>query len=84
MPALNKLYREYRDRAAFYVVYIQEAHPIDAWQVEDNVKDDVLVKTSAKTMKVTPGTITLKATTAFLKSKPKTPAPPPPKVVVEP
>ena len=43
MPALNKLYKEYRDRAAFYVVYIQEAHPIDAWQVEDNLKDDVLV-----------------------------------------
>lgn len=43
MPALNKLYQEYRDRAAFYVVYIQEAHPIDAWQVNDNLKDDVLV-----------------------------------------
>ena len=43
MPALNKLYREYRDRAAFYIVYIQEAHPIDAWQLSDNVKDDVLV-----------------------------------------
>ena len=43
MPALNKLYRDYRDRASFYVVYIQEAHPIDSWQVEDNVKDDVLV-----------------------------------------
>lgn len=43
MPALNKLYRDYRDRAAFYVVYIQEAHPIDAWQLEDNLKDDVLV-----------------------------------------
>ena len=43
MPALNELYRKYRDRAAFYVVYIQEAHPIDAWQVDDNLKDDVLV-----------------------------------------
>ena len=29
MPALNKLYRDYRERAAFYIVYIQEAHPID-------------------------------------------------------
>ena len=46
MPALNRLYRDYRDRAAFYVVYIQEAHPIDAWQVEDNLEDDVLVKTT--------------------------------------
>lgn len=43
MPALNKLYQQYRDRAAFYIVYIQEAHPIDAWQVEDNLEDDVLV-----------------------------------------
>ena len=46
MPALNKLYKDYRDRAAFYVVYIQEAHPIDAWQVEDNLEDDVLVKST--------------------------------------
>jgi len=43
VPALNKLYRDYRDRVAFYVVYIEEAHPIDAWQVEDNLADDVLV-----------------------------------------
>ena len=49
MPALNTLYQQYRDRAAFYVVYIQEAHPIDAWQVNDNLKDDVLV---ASTMTV--------------------------------
>jgi type I thyroxine 5'-deiodinase len=43
VPALNELHRTYRDRAAFYVVYIQEAHPIDAWQVSDNLADDVLV-----------------------------------------
>lgn len=43
MPALNQLYREYRDRVAFYVVYIEEAHPIDAWQLDDNLEDDVLV-----------------------------------------
>ena len=46
MPALNKLYRDYRDRVAFHVVYIQEAHPIDAWQVKDNLTDDVLVKST--------------------------------------
>lgn len=46
MPALNRLYREYRDRAAFHVVYIQEAHPVDAWQDEDNLKDDVLVQST--------------------------------------
>jgi hypothetical protein len=43
VPALNKLYQEYRNRAAFYIVYIQEAHPIDAWQLDDNIEDDVLV-----------------------------------------
>jgi Iodothyronine deiodinase len=43
VPALNKLYRDFRDRAAFYIVYIQEAHPIDQWQVNDNLEDDVLV-----------------------------------------
>ena len=43
MPALNQLYREYRNRVAFYVVYIEEAHPIDAWQLDDNLEDDVLV-----------------------------------------
>jgi len=46
VPALNKLYRDYRDRVAFYVVYIEEAHPIDAWQTESNIKDDVLVATT--------------------------------------
>lgn len=43
MPALNQLYKDYQDRVAFYVVYIEEAHPIDAWQVNDNLEDDVLV-----------------------------------------
>ena len=46
MPALNKLYKDYGDKAAFYIVYIQEAHPIDAWQVDDNLEDDVLVKST--------------------------------------
>jgi len=43
---LNALHRDYRDRAAFYVVYIQEAHPVDSWQLEVNVKDDALVATT--------------------------------------
>jgi hypothetical protein len=46
VPALNRLYREYRDRAAFHVVYIEEAHPIDAWQLDDNVTDGVLFKST--------------------------------------
>ena len=46
MPALNQLYEQYRDRVAFYIVYIEEAHPIDAWQLDDNLEDDVLVATT--------------------------------------
>jgi Iodothyronine deiodinase len=46
VPALNRLYREFRDRVAFHIVYIQEAHPVDAWQDEDNLKDDVLVQST--------------------------------------
>ena len=38
---MNRLYENYHDRVAFYVVYIQEAHPIDAWQDEDNQKDHI-------------------------------------------
>jgi len=49
VPALNQLYKEYQDRVAFYVVYIEEAHPIDAWQLDDNLDDDVLVA-STKTL----------------------------------
>ena len=45
------------------------------------VKVIVLVKTNTKTIKATPGTITLKATTALIKSKPK---PAPTKVVLDP
>ena len=42
MPVLNRLYKQYQDKAAFYIVYIREAHPSDAWQVASNVKDDVV------------------------------------------
>jgi type I thyroxine 5'-deiodinase len=49
VPALNRLFRDYQDRVAFYIVYIAEAHPIDAWQVDDNLKDDVLVASTTTT-----------------------------------
>jgi RecA/RadA recombinase len=39
---LNRLYAQYRDQIAFFVVYIQEAHPVDLWQVSSNVTDGVL------------------------------------------
>ena len=43
MPALNALYEQYKDRVAFYVVYIQEAHPVDLWQMGINEREGVLV-----------------------------------------
>ena len=46
MPALNALYKKYRDRAEFYIVYIQEAHPVDAWQMDVNVKEGALLATT--------------------------------------
>ncbi len=46
MPALNALYRAYQDRVAFYIVYIQEAHPVDAWQMSINEKEGALLATT--------------------------------------
>ena len=42
MPALNKLYDQYKDRVQFLVVYITEAHPSDVWQMESNVRENVV------------------------------------------
>jgi hypothetical protein len=41
---LNRLHSQYGDRASFYVVYIQEAHPVDLWQLSSNERDGVLFK----------------------------------------
>jgi hypothetical protein len=42
VPALNTLYQKYKDKAAFYVVYIQEAHPSDGWQMPSNLKENIV------------------------------------------
>ncbi|MBI1738181.1 MAG: hypothetical protein HYR58_02915, partial [Acidobacteria bacterium] len=39
---MNQLYRKYKDQVAFYVIYIREAHASDAWQMESNVRDQVM------------------------------------------
>lgn len=44
MPALNKLYEQYNKQAAFYVVYIAEAHPSDIWQMQSNIKERVIFR----------------------------------------
>lgn len=36
------MYRQYRDQAVFYVVYIREAHPSDSWQLPSNLRDGVV------------------------------------------
>ncbi|HBY59151.1 MAG TPA: hypothetical protein DEH78_04980, partial [Solibacterales bacterium] len=36
------MYEAFRERVTFYVVYIQEAHPTDLWQLPSNVRDGVL------------------------------------------
>ena len=33
---VEKLYRRYKDRATFVMVYVREAHPSDGWQMESN------------------------------------------------
>ena len=38
------MFRQYRDRAALYVVYIQEAHASDLWPDEQNVRDRIVVR----------------------------------------
>ena len=37
------MYERYRDKVAFYVVYIEEAHPSNAWQLPVNITDDVVL-----------------------------------------
>jgi len=36
------MYETLKDNVTFYVVYIQEAHPTDLWQMNSNVRDGVL------------------------------------------
>lgn len=36
------MYDRYRDQAEFFVVYIREAHPSNAWQIAINVRQNVV------------------------------------------
>jgi hypothetical protein len=36
------LYQQYKDQVSFFIVYINEAHPSDLWQMQSNVKEGVL------------------------------------------
>jgi hypothetical protein len=37
------MYRENKDRVEFFVVYIEEAHASDLWQMPSNIKDQVVL-----------------------------------------
>jgi len=38
------IYHRYRDHVAFFVVYVQEAHPTDGWQTDSNVAEGILFR----------------------------------------
>jgi hypothetical protein len=41
---LHRIYDAHRNQAGFLTVYISEAHPEDEWQMDSNVKDQVVFK----------------------------------------
>ncbi len=38
------MYKQYRDKVQFFIVYIREAHPSDGWQMRSNERDGVIFK----------------------------------------
>jgi Iodothyronine deiodinase/EF hand len=52
---VEKLYRRYKDRATFVMVYVREAHPSDGWRLESNNRLEILIpqpKTDAERIQV--------------------------------
>ena len=41
---MTQIYRRYRDDVEFFVVYVQEAHSTDGWQVDSNLDEGVLYR----------------------------------------
>ena len=41
---MEEIYNHFRDRVQFFVIYVQEAHPTDGWQVESNIEHSVLFR----------------------------------------
>ena len=41
---VEKLYRRYKDRATFVMVYVREAHPTDGWQMTSNERVGVSLR----------------------------------------
>ncbi len=40
---LNEIAAQFKDRVDFYCVYIQEAHPDDGWQVQQNLDQEIIL-----------------------------------------
>jgi hypothetical protein len=40
--SLNETYNALKDQVNFFCVYIKEAHPVEWWQVPQNLQDDVV------------------------------------------
>ena len=36
---MEEIYSRYQDRVEFFVIYVQEAHPTDGWQIHGNVAE---------------------------------------------
>ena len=43
MGELEALHEQYRDRVAFFVVYVREAHPEDGWVLTSNRDDGIVL-----------------------------------------
>jgi hypothetical protein len=41
---MEEIYHRFRDEVTFFVVYVQEAHPTDGWQVDSNVQEGILYR----------------------------------------
>src|SRR5262249_15448519 len=41
---VEKLYRRYKDRTSFVMIYVREAHPIDGWKMESNERVGVALR----------------------------------------
>jgi len=41
---MEEIYHRFGDQVAFFVVYVQEAHPTDGWQVDSNVQKGILYR----------------------------------------
>ena len=52
---VEKLYRRYKDRATFVMVYVREAHPTDGWRMESNDRRRGLDRPAPERRRAHPG-----------------------------